>query len=100
VVAVEAERSGFVADVDPKALGEVVVDLGGGRRQPADAVDPLVGVVCKHALGDQVQAGDALAFVHARTASAAQAAAVRVLAAMPIGDEKRRRGALVKRRMA
>ncbi|MBL8754977.1 MAG: thymidine phosphorylase [Planctomycetes bacterium] len=100
VVAVKAQRTGFVADVDPRVLGDVVVDLGGGRRQPADAVDPLVGLVCVHSLGDPVHAGDAIAFVHARTSLAAKDAAVRVLAAMPIGDDKRRRAALVKRRMA
>jgi pyrimidine-nucleoside phosphorylase len=99
VVAVEAPRAGFVVDVDPLALGQVVVDLGGGRRQPTDAIDAQVGIVCKHVLGDAVQTGDALAFVHARTAAAAQAAAQRVAAAMPVGDEKRRRGALVKRRL-
>ena len=99
VVAVEAQRSGYVRDVDPLTLGQVVVDLGGGRRQPADAIDPHVGVVLTHQLGDAVQTGDALAFVHARTAAAASAAAARVQAAMPIGDEKIRRGALVKRRV-
>lgn len=100
VVPVEAPRPGFVVDVDPLALGHVVVDLGGGRRQPSDAVDPHVGIVLKKTLGEAVQAGDAIAFVHARTAAAAQAAVQRVAAAMPIGDERRRRGALVKRRLA
>jgi pyrimidine-nucleoside phosphorylase len=100
VVAVEAPRAGFVVDVDPLALGHVVVDLGGGRRQPVDAIDPQVGIVLKHTLGDAVQAGDVLAFVHARTAAMAQQASARVGAAMPVGDERRRRGSLVKRRLA
>jgi thymidine phosphorylase len=60
----------------------------------------LVGIVVKHGLGDAVHVGDVLAFVHARTAAAAQAAVLRVLTAMPVGEERRRRGALVKRRMA
>jgi pyrimidine-nucleoside phosphorylase len=100
VVPVEALRPGFVADVDPLALGQVVVDLGGGRRQPTDAVDPLVGIVLKQTLGDPVQTGDVLAFVHARTGAAAAAAVERVRAAMPIGDERRKRGPLVRRRLA
>jgi pyrimidine-nucleoside phosphorylase len=100
VVPVEAQRPGFVADVDPLVLGHVVVDLGGGRRQPGDAVDPLVGIVLKAVLGDAVHAGDVLAFVHARTAAAAADAVARVRAAMPVGDERRRRGALVKQRLA
>ena len=67
VVPVEAMRAGFVTDVDPLALGHVVVDLGGGRRQPTDEIDPHVGIVLRKTLGDEVQTGDVLAFVHAST---------------------------------
>ncbi|MEZ6038814.1 MAG: hypothetical protein R3F29_15145, partial [Planctomycetota bacterium] len=100
VVPVEARHAGFVADVDPLALGQLVVDLGGGRRQPADDVDPHVGVVLRKVMGDPVQTGEVLAFVHARTQAAAVAGAQRVALAMRIGEEKRRRGALIKRRLA
>jgi pyrimidine-nucleoside phosphorylase len=100
VVPVEAPHPGFVADVDPLQLGQVVVDLGGGRRQPGDAVDPHVGIVLRKVLGEPVHAGDVLAFVHARTKQHAQEAAQRVAAAMPIGSERVRRGPLVKRRLA
>ncbi len=100
VVPVEAQRPGFVMDVDPLALGHVVVDLGGGRRQPSDAIDPHVGIVLKKVLGDAVLTGDVLAFVHARTATAAKDAVARVQAAMVVGEERRRRGALIKKRMA
>jgi pyrimidine-nucleoside phosphorylase len=100
VVPVEAQRPGFVTDVDPLALGHLVVDLGGGRRQPGDAIDPVVGLVTKKALGDAVHTGDVLAFVHARTAAAGADATARVRAAFAIGDERVRRGPLVKRRLA
>lgn len=100
VVPVEAAHAGFVVDVDPLALGHVVVDLGGGRRQPGDTIDPQVGVVLKKTLGDAADAGDALAFVHARTSVAARDACRRVQAAMPIGDERRRRRPLVLHRLA
>jgi pyrimidine-nucleoside phosphorylase len=99
VAAVRAARAGFVVDVDPKALGEVVVDLGGGRRQPADIVDSHAGIVLQRRLGDAVRAGDELASVHARDQAAAAAAVARVAAAMPIGDERRRRGPIVRGRL-
>jgi pyrimidine-nucleoside phosphorylase len=100
VVAVEAQRAGYVTDVDPLALGHAIVDLGGGRRQPQDAVDPHVGIVLAKTLGEAAQVGDALAFVHARTAAAAAGAAAAVAAAMPVGDERLRRNQLLKRRLA
>jgi thymidine phosphorylase len=89
-----------VVDVAPLALGQLVVDLGGGRRQPTDAIDPAVGVVLRKTLGDEVHTGDVLAFVHASTRLAADDAAQRVLAAMPIGDERRRRGPMIRKRLA
>ena len=99
VVPVEAERPGFVVDVDPLALGQVVVDLGGGRRQPTDRIDPHVGIVLKKTLGDAVHTGDVLAFVHAANDAAAKDAHERVAAAMRLGDERRRRGPLVLHRI-
>jgi pyrimidine-nucleoside phosphorylase len=100
VLPVEASRAGFVADVDPLALGHVIVELGGGRRQPGDAVDPQVGIVLQKVLGDPVGAGEPLAFVHARTEDAAAEAVARVRAAMPIGGERRQRRPLIQRRAA
>jgi len=99
-VEVRAERSGFVADVDPLRLGHAVVDLGGGRRQPQDAVDFAVGIVLAHALGDAVERGAPLAVVHARSATAAVQAAQAVAAAMPVGDRPGVRAPLVQRRAA
>lgn len=100
VVPVEAIKAGFVTDVDPLALGHLVVDLGGGRRQPTDTIDPVVGIVLEKTLGDEVQIGDVLAFVHASSDVAARDAAEGVLAAMQIGAERRKRGELVRRRYA
>lgn len=100
VVPVPAERVGYVTDVEPLALGRLVVDLGGGRRQPDDVVDPLVGVVLAKAMGDAVAVGEPLAFVHARTEAAAVGACAVVRQAVVVGDERRRRGPLVRRRLA
>ncbi|MEC9048823.1 MAG: thymidine phosphorylase, partial [Planctomycetota bacterium] len=98
VLPVEAAQSGFVGDVDPLALGQVVVDLGGGRRQPGDVVDPAVGVVLERTLGEEVARGDAIAFVHASERSAGLAAVDRVRAAMPIGDARVHRGPMIRQR--
>jgi thymidine phosphorylase len=100
VVPVEALKSGFVTDVDPLALGHVVVDLGGGRRQPADEVDPVVGILLRKTLGDEVRTGDVIAFVHASTDLAARDAAHAVLEAMTIGRERKKRRPLIKKRLA
>jgi pyrimidine-nucleoside phosphorylase len=62
---VEARESGFVQGVDPLALGYGVVELGGGRRQVHDEVDPRVGFLLHVAPGDAVEVGQPLGEVHA-----------------------------------
>jgi pyrimidine-nucleoside phosphorylase len=64
---VPAARDGFVCSVDAFAIGEAIVDLGGGRRQKEDDIDPAVGVMIAKRVGDRVKAGEPLARVHART---------------------------------
>ena len=100
VVPVEATRAGYIEDVNPLELGHIVVDLGGGRRQPTDHVEPHVGVVLRKVMGDEVQVGDTIAMVHANTDLAASEARDAVREAMPIGPKRQRRRSLIKIRMS
>jgi len=81
-----AERDGVVTQVEPRALGRVIIELGGGRRAVTDSVLPDVGLEVFAKPGAVVRRGDRLAVVHARSQSAADAVAPAVLAAVTIGD--------------
>lgn len=81
---VPAPTAGFVGLPDVRALGLVVVQLGGGRMRPGDAVDPRVGLSQLLPPGTAVSAGDPLALVHAASADAAAAAVQAVLQASPV----------------
>ncbi|MDA0375084.1 MAG: thymidine phosphorylase [Planctomycetota bacterium] len=83
---VSSPASGYVADIDPLELGLCAMDLGAGRRQPADEIDLDVGIVLARQLGEEVRAGEPLAIVQARTLAEADAALPRVLSAFRIGD--------------
>jgi len=61
---VRAERSGEVAGVSPRALGEGVVELGGGRERLGDRIDPSVGFEVLVRPGEGVTAGDVLGRIH------------------------------------
>jgi pyrimidine-nucleoside phosphorylase len=86
VAEVVAERAGFVQDLEPKEIGLVVCDLGGGRRQPTDTIDLAVGVVLRRKRGDRVEKGDVLAEIHAREEGQVPSAIERVHATYTIGD--------------
>ena len=61
-----AARSGYVCRINPDALEATLVELGGGRRVPADAIDHSVGLEMLVRLGDQVETGQALVRIHCR----------------------------------
>ncbi len=71
-----AGAGGFVAAIDSYALGELVVHLGGGRVRKEDVIDPAVGIVLARKVGDRVDAGQPLAFVHTRDGAADARAAL------------------------
>ncbi len=85
-VTVPAPRRGRLLACDVRALGLVVVALGGGRTRPGDRVDPRVGLSQLLPLGRAVNAGDTLCVVHAGSDAAAAAAAAGVQAAFTVGD--------------
>lgn len=86
--AVRADGSGRVTRVDTRAVGLAVVALGGGRTRPQDAIDHAVGFTQLAALGDEVGHGQPLAIVHARSETAAEAAAIHLRAAYRMGSEE------------
>lgn len=63
-----AVRSGFVARVEPRAIGQAVVRLGGGRSRMDDVIDATVGFVITATPGDRVERGEPLATIFAKDA--------------------------------
>ncbi len=63
---IRARRSGRLAAVDVRQLGLLVVEAGGGRSRPSDAIDFGVSLDTRARLGDEVREGDELARVYLR----------------------------------
>ncbi|MFZ2508341.1 MAG: hypothetical protein WAW79_07715, partial [Steroidobacteraceae bacterium] len=97
IVDVPASRDGYVTAIDTRALGMVVVALGGGRTAPGQTVNPAVGLDWLAGLAQPVQAGMPLARVHAASAGAAREAAAAVTAAYAIGEAPVARSRLFER---
>ena len=84
VAELRADRPGVIGRIDTRALGEVVVDLGGGRRREDDVIDVAVGVSHLVQLGTVVSEGQPLARVHAADTEDAETAAERVAHALQL----------------
>ena len=58
---IQAMKSGYVTSVDAEKVGRVALQLGAGREQTGDRIDPLAGVTLNARIGDKVAVGAPLA---------------------------------------
>jgi len=86
-VPVMADRTGNVTHIDTRAVGMVVVALGGGRTRPQDPVDHAVGLTDLAGPGDAVGPDRPLAVVHARTKAQVAQATELLRAAYKVGGK-------------
>jgi thymidine phosphorylase len=84
VVPVPASKSGFVGQCDCRAVGLAVVKLGGGRCRQTDVIDFAVGLTELAESGQQIEQGQPLALIHARSEKAALQAIDEIIAAFDI----------------
>jgi thymidine phosphorylase len=79
-------RSGTVARVDTRAVGLAVLELGGGRVDPAQEIDPAVGFAELAGPGDSVGPDRPLAVLHARDEASAASASRTLETAYTLGQ--------------
>ncbi|NEJ69025.1 thymidine phosphorylase [Rhizobium phaseoli] len=96
---VPAARSGWLAACNARGIGISVIDLGGGRRHPADRIDHRVGFSELLPLGTRVSAGEPIALVHAANEAAAERAAAALAAHCRITEEKPELGPVISTRI-
>ncbi len=82
-----APRSGIVARVEPRIIGNAITAIGGGRTRPDAAIDPSVGFVISTNVGDAVHTGEPLATILARDADGIRIASSALDVAIEIADE-------------
>lgn len=75
MIDIHPAEPGHVAAIDTRALGEAVVQLGGGRLVETDRVDPGVGLSDIARIGERVDAERPLLRIHARAEEEARAVA-------------------------
>jgi thymidine phosphorylase len=81
-----APQSGWVADMQTRHIGVLVIELGGGRRRAADRINHSVGFSGLIGIGQCVEAGQLIARVHAADAQSAAHAGQCLLRALTFSD--------------
>ena len=78
---------GFVTDCDARMVGELVREMGGGRRTKDDVIQPEVGIEILAKPGEPVVEGQSLARVHAQSGQQAGEIAARLESAFVLESE-------------
>jgi thymidine phosphorylase len=85
---VYTEDHGYVCAIETRALGDVVVRLGGGRRRDGDRIDPAVGLSEIRGIGEWAGPHDPLAVIHAAGEDDWERAATAVRTAFETGPHR------------
>ena len=82
-----AARRGFVARVEPRAIGRGIAALGGGRTTMEDTLDLAVGFMITARQGDWVEQGEPMATIFARDRAGVESGRSTLGAAITLADE-------------
>jgi pyrimidine-nucleoside phosphorylase len=83
---IKAERSGFIARIDARVVGETSVEMGAGRIRKEDKIDHSVGILVHKKVGDPIRAEEVVFTLHAADEGSAFAAQNRLKEALDIQD--------------
>jgi pyrimidine-nucleoside phosphorylase len=61
---VEAPTSGQIAACDCQAIGEAIVEMGGGRKRKEDSIDHSVGIRVHGRIGERIEKGQPMLTIH------------------------------------
>jgi pyrimidine-nucleoside phosphorylase len=85
---VEAAQTGYLSGINARLVGETAVLLGAGRSRKNELVDHAVGIAVFRKVGDQIQKGEQLFKIHARSEEAMAEARHRLLKAITWSDSQ------------
>ena len=83
---VKAPRAGYISEINAQVGGETSVELGAGRVKKGDPIDPAVGIIIHHKVGDKLAEGEPLFTIHANDKGKLDAARIRLLGAHKWSD--------------
>ncbi len=61
---VYATDDGFIEKIDADLVGSIAVYLGAGRMKDENEIDRTAGIVLNKKIGDTVNSGDIVAYIH------------------------------------
>lgn len=93
----QAKSAGYIQRIICDEVGICSLLIGGGREVKESSIDLSAGILLNKKVGDFVQEGDVLAYIHANDAEKMKACRERLLAAFEIGRKPARKRKIIKK---
>ncbi|MBR1802983.1 MAG: pyrimidine-nucleoside phosphorylase [Clostridia bacterium] len=74
ILPVKATKSGYISSLPAQTVGEISRNLGAGRFKKEDGIEQNVGIVLAKKVGDEVNKGETIAYIHANSEQKAKQA--------------------------
>lgn len=88
ITPVISQIKGYVEELDAGKIGRIGVELGIGRTNKEEIIDPKVGIVFEKKIGDLVEKDEILAYVHSNSFDKANKCVDKIQEAFKIGNRK------------
>ena len=64
IIPIKSEKIGYIKSMDNEKIGYISSSLGAGRLKMEDKINDKVGIIINKKIGDKVNVGDVLGFIH------------------------------------
>lgn len=64
IIPIKSEKIGYIKSMDNEKIGYISSSLGAGRLKKEDKINNKVGIIINKKIGDKVNVGDVLGFIH------------------------------------
>ncbi len=64
IIPIRSEKMGYIKSMDNEKIGYISSSLGAGRLKKEDKINDKVGIIINKKIGDKVNVGDVLGFIH------------------------------------
>jgi pyrimidine-nucleoside phosphorylase len=97
---IKSDTEGYIAGLNPLAIGKSAILLGAGRMVTTDKVDPSAGFKLLRKKGDKVAQGDIIALAYANDRDKLAQGTSGFRKAVEISDQKPNRNTLIIKRIS
>lgn len=88
IVEVKSPKNGYISKIEAEEVGMSAMILGAGRETKEDTLDMAVGIVLEKKVGEYVNKGDILAYIHYNKEDKFESAIERFINSYEIVEEK------------